>query len=71
MKPNQYHERFDASKVAFSASGVTGLAYPAPVEVASNHGVYIVPQTQSKNLREVVDFLQKPTYDELKIRFGY
>ena len=58
---------FDASKVAFSDSGVTGLAYPGPVEVASNHGVYIVPQTQSgENLRKVVDFLQKPTYDELK-----
>ena len=58
---------FDASEVAFSDSGVTGLAYPGPVEVASNHGVYIVPQTQSgENLRKVVDFLQKPTYDELK-----
>ena len=58
---------FDASKVAFSDSGVTGLAYPGPVEVASNHGVYIVPQTQSgKNLRKVMDFLQKPTYDELE-----
>ena len=58
---------FDASKVAFSDSGVTGLAYPGPVEVASNHGVYIVPQTQSgENLRKVVDFLQKPTYDELE-----
>ncbi|MBC8232160.1 hypothetical protein H8E77_21655 [bacterium] len=58
---------FDASKVAFRDSGVAGLAYPGPVEVASNHGVYIVPQTQSgDNLRNVVDFLQKPTYDELK-----
>ena len=58
---------FDASKISFSDSGVTGLAYPGPVEVASNHGVYIIPQTQSgKNLRKVVDFLQKPTYDELK-----
>ena len=58
---------FDASKVTCSDSGVTGLAYPGPVEVASNHGVYIVPQTPSgENLREVVDFLQKPTYDELK-----
>ena len=58
---------FDASKVAFSDSGVTGLAYPGTVEIASNHGVYIVPQTQSgENLRDVVDFLQKPTYDELK-----
>jgi len=63
---------FDASKVAVETplcgrSGVTGLAYPGPVEVASNHGVYIVPQTQlGENLRKVVDFLQKPTYDELK-----
>jgi len=58
---------FDASKVAFSDSGLTGLAYPGPVEVASNHGVYIVPQTLSgKTLKRVVDFLQKPTYDELK-----
>jgi len=63
---------FDASKVAVEMtlcgrSGVTGLAYPGPVEVASNHGVYIVPQTRlGENLRKVVDFLQKPTYDELK-----
>jgi len=58
---------FDTSKVAFSDSGVTGLAYPGPVEVASSHGVYIVPQTQpGENLRRVVNFLQKPTYDELE-----
>ena len=58
---------FDASKVAFSDFGVTGLAYPGPVETASNHGVYIVSQTISEeNLRKVVNFLQKPTYDELK-----
>ncbi len=58
---------FDASEVAFSDSGVTGLAYPGSVEVASGHGVYIAPQTLTgENPREVVDFLQKPTYDELK-----
>ena len=58
---------FDTSKVVFSDSGVTGLAYPGPVEVASHHGVYILPQTLSgENLRRVVDFLQKPTYDELE-----
>ena len=58
---------FDASKIVFTDSGVTGLAYPGPVEVASNHGVYIAPGNQSEgNLRKVLDFLQKPTYDELK-----
>jgi hypothetical protein len=58
---------FDAEKIVFSDSGVTGLAYPGPVEVASNHGVYVVPSNQSEgNLRKVLDFLQKPTYDELK-----
>jgi len=63
---------FDASKIAFSDSGVTGLAYPGPVEVASNHGVYIVPRTLSgENLRKVVDFLQKPTYGEIKKCNGF
>ncbi len=59
---------FDASEVTFGGSGVTGLAYPGPVEVASNHGVYIAPQSSvsGENLREVVDFLQKPTYDDLE-----
>lgn len=58
---------FDYSKVVFSDSGVTGLAYPGSVDIASNHGVYIVPQILSgENPRKVVDFLQKPTYDELE-----
>jgi len=58
---------FDASKVIFNDSGVTGLAYPDSVEIASNHGVYIVPQPLSgEYLRNVVDFLQKPNYNELK-----
>ena len=57
----------DPAQMVFSDTGVTGLAYPGPAEVASNHGVYVVPQTQlGENLREVADFLQKPTYDELK-----
>ncbi|MFC1717234.1 L-fucokinase [Candidatus Poribacteria bacterium] len=55
------------SQIVFSDIGVTGLAYPGPIEVASNHGVYVVPQGQlGDNLREVADFLQKPTSDELK-----
>ena len=58
---------FDASEVAFSESGVTGLAYPGSVELASDHGVYIPAQAGSgENLRRVADFLQKPTYDELE-----
>ncbi len=58
---------FDDSRIAFSNSGITGVAYPGPVEVASNHGVYIAPRTSSgENLHRVSDFLQKPTYDELK-----
>ncbi len=58
---------FDASEVVFRGSGVTGLAYPGPVEVASSHGVYIVPQTLSgEDAVRVVDFLQKPTYEDLK-----
>jgi len=58
---------FDQAKVAFSDSGVTGLAYPGSVEIASAHGVYVAPKTQSEGLLlKVADFLQKPTYDELE-----
>jgi fucokinase len=58
---------FDASEVVFHGSGVTGLAYPGPVEVASSHGVYIVPQTVlGEDTVRVMDFLQKPTYEDLK-----
>ena len=58
---------FDSSKIVFNDSGVTGLAYPGPVEIAFNHGVYIAPPNQSEgNPRPVTDFLQKPTYDHLK-----
>jgi fucokinase len=58
---------FNSSEITFSDSGVTGLAYPGPVEVASSHGVYIVNQNlPGQNLRKVANFLQKPAYDELK-----
>jgi len=58
---------FDPSEIALSDSGVTGMAYPGTVEIASKHGVYVVPQTRlGKNPVKVGDFLQKPSYDELK-----
>ena len=62
---------FDASEVVFRGSGVTGLAYPGPVEIASSHGVYIVPQAVSgEDTIRVVDFMQKPSYEDLKKRNG-
>jgi galactokinase/mevalonate kinase-like predicted kinase len=56
---------FDAVSVRFSDSGLTGLAYPGSVEIAKNHGVYI-SDLSGKGCGQVVDFLQKPTYAELK-----
>ena len=62
----------DTSEVAFNDSGVTGLACPGTAEVASHHGVYVVAQNPSgENPREIVDFLQKPTHDELKKCNGF
>lgn len=58
---------FDTSAVVFGESGITGLTYPGRVEVASKHGVYIVPQNQQRDSSaQVMDFLQKPSYDELR-----
>jgi len=57
---------FDPSQIVFSNTGVTGLAYPGPAEVASNHGVYIAQRKLGEKLVEVADFLQKPTHDELE-----
>jgi len=58
---------FDSEYVAFSNTGVTGLAYPDSPDVASNHGVYVVlPNHSEGNPRKVIDFLQKPTLDELQ-----
>jgi fucokinase len=57
---------FDANEVNFCDHGVTGLSYPGSIEVASDHGVYIAPQDSlDQNTRNVKEFLQKPTYDQL------
>jgi Predicted kinase related to galactokinase and mevalonate kinase len=48
----------DASKIDFSRSGVTGVAYPDGVFQARRHGVYL----QRKGT--VTDFLQKPQVTE-------
>ncbi len=68
---------FDPSQVTFSENGVTGVAYPGSVDVASNHGVYVVPKglavgnrSDSQLVVPVFNFLQKPTYDELKKNNG-
>jgi len=58
---------FDPDYVAFSETGVTGVAYPDSSDVASNHGVYVViPNHSEGNPRKVIDFLQKPDHDELQ-----
>ena len=51
----------DPSKVAFAASGVTGVAYPDGPWQAQRHGVYVVnPPAAGRRTPAVVDFLQKP-----------
>ncbi len=63
---------FDTSKVFFYDLGITGVAYPGPVDLATKHGVYIVSQQPeiNENIKKVSNFLQKPTYDELKENNG-
>ncbi len=63
---------FDGSKAVIDELGVTGVAYPGPFEVATNHGVYIVGENHSSDKPvKVSDFLQKPTYDELEKCNGF
>ena len=58
---------FEPDYVAFSDTGVTGVAYPDSPDVASNHGVYVVlPNHSEGNPRKVIDFLQKPDLEELQ-----
>jgi len=40
---------FDPDYVAYSDTGVTGVAYPDSPDVASNHGVYIVEELVERN----------------------
>jgi fucokinase len=57
---------FDPSEAKFFHKGVTGVAYPGPVSIASKHGVYIPDQLKSnQSLRKVINFLQKPDYKQL------
>ncbi len=58
---------FDPSEIKFSNYGITGVAYPGTASVASGHGVYIPNQSEnSQNLRMVANFIQKPSYEQLK-----
>lgn len=47
---------FDASSTRFDRPGITGVAYPGPMERGSRHGVYVAPDRDQR----VADFLQKP-----------
>lgn len=58
---------FDPGCVAFAERGITGVAYPDLPQVASGHGVYVTSsRSDETNPRKVVDFLQKPSLDDLK-----
>ena len=57
--------RLDASKVAFAAKGVTGIAYPDGPWQARRHGVYVLREEGRRKKEEgavssVAGFLQKP-----------
>ena len=57
---------FNAMEVRFGDYGVTGVAYPGPIDIASGHGVYIAsPTLLDQNVRNVTGFLQKPTKEQL------
>ncbi|MCC5829944.1 MAG: hypothetical protein JJU36_10905 [Phycisphaeraceae bacterium] len=46
---------FDSSATRFDRPGITGVAYPGPLERGTKHGVYLTDAGH-----RVVDFLQKP-----------
>lgn len=46
---------FDNDEVDFTAPGVTGVAYPGPLDRGGRHGVYVAARDG-----RVLDFLQKP-----------
>jgi fucokinase len=54
---------FDPATVNFDRRGVTGVAYPGPIERGSRHGVYAA----DRNGR-VLDFLQKPDEETARSR---
>ena len=52
--------RLDYSKIQFSKSGVTGVAYPDGPWQAQRHGVYVVKSYGDSSPVKVDGFLQKP-----------
>lgn len=55
---------FDPAAVNFETRGVSGVAYPGPIERGSKHGVYVADSSSFKaGLAPVRDFLQKPDAD--------
>ena len=58
---------FEPHCVAFSHTGVTGVAYSGSPTVASGHGVYVTsPGNLEGNPKKVINFLQKPSLCELQ-----
>ena len=57
--------RFDADKVRWNRSGVTGVAMRLDPETGANHGVYVVGADD-----QVYTFLQKPSLAEVKAAGG-
>ncbi len=56
---------FDPAHVDFDRPGIVGVAYPAPIERGSRHGVYVAEHATGG---AVTDFLQKPSAEEAKQR---
>ncbi|HYK88418.1 MAG TPA: L-fucokinase [Acidobacteriota bacterium] len=54
---------FDPAAVDFSRAGVTGVAYPGPIERGTKHGVYVADRDG-----RVRDFLQKPDEETARRR---
>lgn len=55
---------FECEGMDFSAVGVTGVAFKAPADVASRHGVYIIGEDGGGLAHRVVGFLQKPQLED-------
>ena len=52
---------FNPAFVQFKPGGITGVAYPEEIDVASRHGVYVIKQPYKElSSYPVDDFLQKP-----------
>ncbi len=59
----------DETALDFSAPGITGVAYPGPLERGARHGVYIVDgHPDAGRTAPVRDFLQKPDAETARAR---